>query len=135
MKEYSVDIDKEDILTEVYRLSANAAKERGDVLHVATADNADVVERLLAEGMGPLVATFGRYFLEYIGWQIKFSMPENWSERLKDAIEENCRVFLINFTLGRWFALSGVDTGHMQVAGTYLNNIKDLLTKRYKLQR
>lgn len=132
MKVYSVNLDLEERAKDVYRLTANAAKERGDDDHVATEDNAEMVNRLFAAAMPMLKMAFGRYFVSSEQGKIEYGMPENWFAD-EAAVAECCAEFLANYGVAKWFELSG-GTGErfIQAANDALEALNLALYKRVK---
>lgn len=134
MKEYSVALNLDSIAIDVYRLTANAAKERGDADHVATADNADMIRRFFAAAMPMLKIAFGRYFLSSDDAVVKYSMPENWSIDEK-GVEECCTEYMANYAAAKWFELSGTGDRFIQAANDALESLNGFLNKRTKPTR
>lgn len=132
MKVYSVNLDLEERAKDVYRLTANAAKERGDADHVATEDNAEMVNRILNAAMPMLKMAFGRFFVSSSEENIKYSMPENWVAD-NEAVSECCAEYITNYAVAKWFELSG-GTGDRfaQAANDALEAINLFLYKRVK---
>lgn len=131
MKEYSVDLNLSKRAEDVYRLTANAAKERGDADHVATEDNADMVNRLFAGAMPMLKMAFGRYFVTSNNGVVTYCMPENWKVN-EDAVAECCAEFLANYGVAKWFELSGTGDRFIQAANDALEGLNQFLNKRIK---
>lgn len=100
MKSYDLDIKEEDILVKVYRLTANAAQQRGDALRVATEDNKDMLLQFLDSGKRVVEAAMGRYGTG----GISYSMPENWE--YKEELENRVNGFLADYVMACWIALS-----------------------------
>ena len=58
MKEIAVNINKSEILTAIKRITANAAQQRDDDLHMATDDNEDLLDGFYDEVVGALALLF-----------------------------------------------------------------------------
>ena len=133
MKKYAITLQEEDkdgkesILTKVYRLTANAAVQRGDALRVATEDNKDMLQQFMTEGLKLIERAFGRY---YTG-TMKYSMPENWPN-MREDINEQVETGLVNYILAKWYELNGTGDKYMAVFSEVLTNIANILNKREK---
>lgn len=133
MKQYAITLQDEDkdgkegILTKVYRLTANAAVQRGDALRVATADNKDMLTQFINEGKRSLNDALGRYSTGDLG----YSMPENWTDRTAD-IDKMAENYLVNITLAKWYELTGTGDKFREEAAGALESIVFTLNKRNK---
>lgn len=99
MKNYKVKIVEEDIFDAVYNITANAAAQRGDALHVATEDNKDILEEFLEKGKVLVAAALGRY-----GNGLEYSMPASWD--FEDEVNERVNKFLVDYIVASWMGLS-----------------------------
>ena len=61
MRSYSVLFDNSALCDAVFRISANAAKERGDALHAATEEDKALIEGFFLAAMPALRTAFGRF--------------------------------------------------------------------------
>ena len=133
MKQYAITLQEEDkdgkegILTKVYRLTANAAVQRGDALRVATVDNKDMLTQFINEGKRFLNDALGRYSTGDLG----YSMPENWPDRTAD-IDKMAENYLVNITLAKWYELNGTGDKFREEAAGALKSIVFTLNKRNK---
>lgn len=133
MKQYAITLQEEDkdgkegILTKVYRLTANAAVQRGDALRVATADNKDMLTQFINEGKRSLDDALGRYSTGDLG----YSMPENWPDRKAD-IDKMAENYLVNITLAKWYELTGTGDKFREEAAVALGFIVFTLNIRNK---
>lgn len=116
-----------DVLECVYRLTANAAVQRGDAQAVATVDNLDMLNQFKEEGMKLLEDAFGRY---YIG-ESKYFMPANWPDLSAD-INKLAETAIVNYILAKWYELNGSGDKFIVAYKEALNHIKNLLAKRTK---
>ena len=136
MNQYSISIKEDDeggkegILTKVYRLTANAAVQRGDALRVATADNKDMLTQFINEGKRFLNDALGRYSTGDLG----YSMPENWPDRSSD-INDLGESFLVNYSIAKWYELNGTGERFISSANEALEEIARILNKRIKPER
>ena len=126
MTEYTISVT-DSVYESVYRLTANAAVQRGDAQAVATEDNKDMLQQFEDEGFKLLERAFGRY---YVG-DGKYSMPENWPA-MGEEINELVETGLINYILAKWYELNGVGDKYMAVFSEVLTNIANILNKREK---
>lgn len=117
-------LDIKDVLTAVYRLTANAAVQRGDADHVATEDNKDMLNQFLEEGKGLLMNAFGRY-----ATPTGYAMPSNWPDR-SEEVSSLAKDFLANYVTAKWFELNGAGDKFLATANTELESIKLLLIQR-----
>ena len=99
MKSYEVNIVEEDIFDAVYNITANAAAQRGDALHVATEDNKGVLVEFLEKGKTVVATALGRY-----GNGLKYSMPESWD--FEDEVNERVNKFLVDYIVASWMGLA-----------------------------
>ena len=133
MKKYAITLQEEDkdgkegILTKVYRLTANAAVQRGDALRVATEDNKDMLTQFINEGKRSLDDALGRYSTGDLG----YSMPENWPDRKAD-IDKMAENYLVNITLAKWYELTGTGDKFREEAAVALGFIVFTLNIRNK---
>lgn len=127
MRDYSITVEDNNIHTEVYRITANAAQQRGDAQNVATEDNADLVDKFIFDGKKLLEKALGRYSTG----GLNFSMPENWPDRTAD-VNGNAEVFLKNYALAKWFELNGTGERFLAMANEALEIIATILNKRDK---
>lgn len=125
MKQYTIETG--DVATEVYRLTANAAVQRGDAQAVATEDNEDLINVFIEDGKKLLEKALGRYSTGGIG----YSMPENWMDRSKD-INSHADTFLKNYVLAKWYELNGTGERFIAMANEALECIVSILEKRTK---
>jgi hypothetical protein len=125
MKQYTITTG--DIATEVYRLTANAAVQRGDAQAVATDDNADLINVFIEDGKKLLEKALGRYSTGDLG----YSMPENWKDRSED-INGHADTFLKNYVLSKWYELNGTGERFTAMANEALECIVSILEKRTK---
>lgn len=135
MKDFSITIAYADIAAEVYRLTANAAMERGDGLHSATEDNAEVVNGFISDGGKFVRKAFGRYMKNFSsenGFSVDYSMPDNWKEA-ETEIKELCIQALVYYSAAKWLGLSGGDGGaFLTVMSSALELLETVLDKRKK---
>ena len=127
MKSYEVNIVEKDIFDAVYRLTANAAVQRGDALAVATEDNKDMLQQFMAEGLKLIERAFGRY---YTG-TMKYSMPDNWPD-MREDINEQVETGLVNYILAKWYELNGTGESFHKIVNETLGIIALILGKRVK---
>lgn len=127
MKMYDIGTSEDNILANVYRLTANAAQQRGDAVHVATADNKDMLKQYMEEGEVLLEKAFGRY----TAGSRKYSMPENWPDRSAE-ITDLAETFLTNYAIAKWYELNGTGERFIEVANAALVQIAEELNKRSK---
>lgn len=125
MKQYTIETG--DIATEVYRLTANAAVQRGDAQAVATEDNEDLINAFIEDGKKLLEKALGRYSTGGLG----YSMPENWTDRRED-INGHADTFLKNYVLSKWYELNGTGERFIAMANEALECIVSILEKRTK---
>lgn len=125
MKQYTITTG--DIATEVYRLTANAAVQRGDAQAVATKDNEDLINVFIEDGKKLLEKALGRYSTGNLG----YSMPENWNDRSED-INGHADTFLKNYVLSKWYELNGTGERFVNAANEALECIVAILNKREK---
>ena len=127
MKSFEVNISDDVVLMGVYRLTANAAVQRGDAQHVASVDNEDMLSQFLGEGKRVLAKSFGRYSAGGLG----YSMPDEWPDRSAD-IDSLAGVFLTNYVIAKWFELNGTGDRFLNVANETLSEIVVILSQRKK---
>lgn len=131
MKPYNINIIEDNILKGVYRLTANAAVQRGDAQHVATVDNKDMLSQFIGEGEKLLKKALGRYSTGGEDGVLGYSMPDEWPER--DAeVTSLAEVFLTNYAIAKWYELNGTGDRFLNVANEALGEIGVLLGKRNK---
>lgn len=128
METYSIGIREDSLYNKVYRLTANAAVQRGDAQAVATEDNKEMLQQFMTEGFKLMERAFGRY---YQGKK-EYSMPENWPD-LKEEIDEQVETGLVNYILAKWYELNGAGEKYMAVFSEVLANIVLILSKRNKI--
>lgn len=126
MTEYTISVS-DSVLESVYRLTANAAVQRGDAQAVATEDNKDMLQQFKDEGFKLLEMAFGRY---YVG-DGKYSMPSNWPN-LSAYINALAEKAMANYILAKWYELNGAGDKYMAVFSEVLINIANILNKREK---
>ena len=131
MRIYSVLFDYSALCDAVFRISANAAKERGDALHAATEEDKALIEGFIAGAMPALRTAFGRFVDGEENGGIGYSMPENWKVD-EVTVRYCCTEFLTNYALARWYELSGVANGCMNAANAALEALRLCLGKRVK---
>lgn len=127
MKNYSINIKDGDVLTKIYRLTANAAVQRGDALQVATPDNVDLLTGFINDGRAVLIGALERYSTG----GLNYSMPENWPDMSGD-IKELAEIFLVNYAIAKWYELNGTGERFIATANEALMAISPLLNKRNK---
>lgn len=126
MTEYTISVS-DSVFESVYRLTANAAVQRGDAQAVATEDNKDMLQQFKDEGLKLLEMAFGRY---YVG-NGKYSMPSNWPNLSAD-IDALAEKAMTNYILAKWYELNGTGDKYMAVFNEVLTNIANILNKREK---
>lgn len=126
MTEYTISVT-DSVFESVYRLTANAAVQRGDAQAVATEDNKDMLQQFKDEGLKLLEMAFGRY---YVG-NGKYSMPSNWPNLSAD-IDALAEKAMTNYILAKWYELNGTGDKYMAVFNEVLTNIANILNKREK---
>lgn len=127
MKEITVNIDKSEILTAIKRITANAAQQRGDGLHVATDDNEDLLDGFYDEVVGEIVVLLSRYASE----GFVFTMPENWDVSLQTSLAKRMNDAVTFGVLAKWYSLSGESIYGSMFEGT-IEEIIAVLDKRVK---
>lgn len=100
MKNESIKI-KDTVFADVYRMTANAAKSRGDDKFVATEDDIDLLKQFETEGKVILDRALGRYGIG----SLKYSVPENWD--FSEEVNDLASVFMAEYLVARWMALGG----------------------------
>ena len=100
MKNESIKI-KDTVFADVYRMTANAAKSRGDDKFVATEDDIDLLKQFETEGKVILDRALGRYGIG----GLKYSVPENWD--FSEEVNDLASVFMAEYLVARWMALGG----------------------------
>lgn len=125
MKQYRINTGN--VAEEVYRLTANAAVQRGDAQAVATEDNGDLINVFIEDGKKLLEKALGRYSTGELG----YSMPENWKDRSKD-VNGHAGTFLKNYVLSKWYELNGTGERFIAMANEALECIVLILNKREK---
>lgn len=130
MKPFNINISDDVVLKGVYRLTANAAVQRGDAQHVASVDNEGMLLQFMGEGKGVLAKSLGRYS----AGELRYSMPDEWPDRSAD-INSLAEVFLTNYVIAKWFELNGTGDRFLNVANEALNEIVTILGKRVKPTR
>ncbi|MBE6293826.1 MAG: hypothetical protein E7090_03995 [Bacteroidales bacterium] len=128
MREYNIPISTHKIANEVYRRTANAAMLRGDASFVATKDNKDVIESFIEEAKRVFRSALGVYANGRMGYK----MPDSWPDRSVE-VEELCFLFLLNFTLFKWYELTGTNgEAFRNAASGFADEIKNILNQREK---
>ena len=69
MKQYRINTGN--VAEEVYRLTANAAVQRGDAQAVATKDNEDLINVFIEDGKKLLEKALGRYSTGNLGYSMQ----------------------------------------------------------------
>lgn len=122
------------VATEVYRLTANAARERGEQLHIATEDNELMVYRFIEEGGNALANAFGRYLEEAMiattSMTIDYAMPTGW--KWNEEVKEAAEMFLTNYAIAKWYEMAGTGERFLKAADAAIVCVKNLLDKRIK---
>lgn len=131
MRSYSVLIDYSELCVEVFRITANAAKERGDALHVATEEDKDLIESFFSAAMPALRTAFGRFLEGVDDAGFKYLMPENWKVD-EETVKECCNGFLVSIALAKWFELSGIANGYVNAAQVAMEALRLCLNMRKK---
>lgn len=126
MTEYTISIT-DSVFESVYRLTANAAVQRGDAQAVATEDNKDMLQQFKDEGFKLLERAFGRY---YVGNEV-YSMPSNWPDLSVDinALAEKA---ITNYILAKWYELNGTGESFHKIVNETFDIIALILGKRVK---
>lgn len=127
MKEIAVNINKSEILTAIKRITANAAQQRGDGLHVATDDDEDLLDGFYDEVVGEIVVLLSRYASE----GFVFTMPENWDVSLEASLAKRVNDAVVFGVLAKWYSLSGESIYGSMFEGT-IEEIIAVLDKRVK---
>lgn len=127
MKEIAVNINKSEILTAIKRITANAAQQRGDGLHVATDDDEDLLNGFYDEVVGEIVVLLSRYASE----GFVFTMPENWDVSLEASLAKRVNDAVVFGVLAKWYSLSGESIYGSMFEGT-IEEIIAVLDKRVK---
>lgn len=131
MQDKTIDIAVNDVCTEVYLMTANAAQQRGDINNVATADNVRVISQFIESGKLLLEKSLGRYSTGIKNGTIGYSMPDNWPDR-SEEVDGYAKVFLANYAIARWYELNGTGDRFVAMANEALGNIVLILSKRSK---
>lgn len=127
MKPFNINISDDVVLKGVYRLTANAAVQRGDAQHVASVDNEGMLLQFMGEGKRVLAKSFGRYS----AGELRYSMPDEWPDRSAD-VNALAVVVLTNYVIAKWYELNGTGDRFLNVANEALNEIVTILGKRVK---
>lgn len=130
----TITISKEKISEAVYRLTANAEMERGDEAHIATEDNAAVVMGFVDDAahlLSDVVSFYGDAITDGDSVVVTLNMPSHWGGNT-DVATDAIRVFLENYTIARWFELSGTADRFNNAASAALVALKKVLDKRLK---
>ena len=131
MKSYKVNIVEEDIFDAVYNITANAAAQRADALHVATEDNKRILVQFLENGKRVVEAALGRYGcgIEYSvvdGVEqpsvLKYRMPASWD--FEDEVNERVNKFLVDYIVASWMGLAAEVTMPVPELMSILNKRK-----------
>lgn len=126
MTEYAISVT-DSVFESVYRLTANAAVQRGDAQAVATEDNKDMLQQFKDEGFKLLEKAFGRY---YVGGG-KYSMPSNWPD-LSTDINTLAEKAITNYILAKWYELNGAGESFHKIVNETIDIIALILGKRVK---
>ena len=127
MKVINIAIDKGGVLDGIKRITANAAQQRGDDLHVATDDNEDLLDGFYDEVVGEIVVLLSRYASE----GFVFTMPENWDVSLEASLAKRVNDAVVFGVLAKWYSLSGESIYGSMFEGT-IEEIIAVLDKRVK---
>lgn len=133
MKRIDVSIDKGAVLDDVKRLSANAAQQRGDALHVATEDNREVLDVFYTEVENEIVLLLPKY-AKGGDMGISFDVPENWDSGLEEGLKRRVKDALLFGVLAKWYGLAGESVYTDMFVGV-MNEIAGVLNKRVKPKR
>lgn len=137
MTQFTINIAITEIANAVYRLTANAEKERGDDAHIATADNEDLISGFVVDGVHLLndaVEFYGSAQKSGENVSIVVDMPTNWPNE-GEILKDTARVFLENYAVARWFELSGTADRFNNAANVALERLAKILEKRTKPSR
>ena len=100
MKSYKIEFP-DDLLTRIYRMTANAAMLRGDGKFSATEDDVDILNQFKKDGEVILNNALGKYGLG----ALEYSMPGNWN--YAKEINDLASAFMVEYITTRWMALGG----------------------------
>ena len=129
MKEVKVTIDRESVLAGVQMITANAAAQRGDALHVATDDNGELLEGFYDEVLRELIALLSKYAKEGDG--LVFSLPDNWDAELTPTLSKGVNDAVLFGVLAKWYSLAGESIYGSMFEGS-IEEIVEVLNKRVK---
>ena len=129
MKEVRADIKDSEVLVEVKRLSANAAQQRGDALHVATDDNDALLAGFFGEVQNEIVMVLSKYAKEDSG--IVFTLPDNWDSALEGVLKKRVKDAFVFGVLAKWFLLANESVYSTMFKGC-IDEIHEVLNKRIR---
>lgn len=144
--EVKLDIAKESVLEEIYRLTGYTGLKGGDISHVSSSsDDEALLSSYLDEAAGQLGEVLGQN--GYVSQQkdnaqkeiyvIILQLPANWKSEVKDSLAKACKQYLYNYTCMQWFSLTKREdvTHYAELLNAASPVIRRLLCERINTRR
>ena len=137
----SISINEDSVYNDVYVVTGHTAKALDQMDKVsATEDESNVLSPFLLEASSELSEVISAYgSLSYSGEAISvdLSLPSNWKQNAKSALEKAMHNFLVNGVCAKWFAISNREDVkfYMDKQSVNASNIIKLLCERTRPTR
>ena len=121
----SISINEDSVYNDVYVVTGHTAKALDQMDKVsATEDESNVLSPFLLEASGEAIS-------------VDLSLPSNWKQNAKSALEKAMHNFLVNGVCAKWFAISNREDVkfYMDKQSVNASNIIKLLCERTRPTR
>lgn len=108
--EVSVQITRENVMQEVYKITGYTGKKNGDMDGLSsTEDDVNVLDIYYSEATSSLAEEISR--MGYLSQEdgstssFQFTLPSNWNGNMKSSLVKSMEQYVCNYICAKWFNL------------------------------
>jgi hypothetical protein len=133
----TISLKKADIMPEVYRITGYTGVKSKDIDAVSSSeDDADILNSYFGEAVSSISDIVSRYgYLSAdtdVGSTFCFSLPANWKQSVKTALEKSLKQYVSNYICMQWFNLAKKEEVSYYVS---ICNEQAVAIRKYLLER
>lgn len=129
----NIEIDKKAVMAEVYKITGYTGAKSGDMDKISSSeDELNILNSYYDDSMSAMADIISRVGYLLNEHSFCLSLPSNWKEKVKSALEKSMKQYSINYICMQWFNLSKKD--EVKYYGDICDELA-LSIKKYLLER